>query len=123
MVLVAGDCPALDPVELDALLARPPEDATEVVIVPDRHRTGTNALLLCPPGVIAPAFGPDSRSRHLDLAADAGVACTEAELPSLAIDVDDSSDLQALRDALTGWPDRALRTRAVLERIATVAPG
>jgi 2-phospho-L-lactate guanylyltransferase len=123
VLLVAGDCPALDPLEVDTLLARPAESDHEVVIVPDRHRTGTNALLLSPPDVISPAFGPRSRGRHLDLAAEAAVACTEAELPSLALDVDDDADLQALRAALADWPDRALRTRAVLEEIATGAPG
>jgi 2-phospho-L-lactate/phosphoenolpyruvate guanylyltransferase len=122
-LLVAGDCPALDPLEVDALLARPAEADEEVVIVPDRHRTGTNALLLAPPDVISPAFGPGSRGRHLDLAAEAAVACTEAELPSLALDVDDASDIEALRAALAGWPERGLRTRAVLEGIATGAPG
>jgi 2-phospho-L-lactate guanylyltransferase len=118
VLLVAGDCPGLDPFEVDGLLARAAEAAQQVVIVPDRHRTGTNALLLSPPGAIAPAFGPGSRGRHLELAADAGVACTEAELPSLALDVDELADLEAMRDALTGWTDRAPRTRAVLERIA-----
>jgi 2-phospho-L-lactate guanylyltransferase len=123
VLLVAGDCPALDPMEVDSLLARSPEADSEVVIVPDRHRTGTNALLLTPPAAISPAFGPDSRTRHLGLAADAAVACTEAELHSLALDVDDISDLDALRAALVEWPDRALHTRAVLERMAAGSPG
>jgi 2-phospho-L-lactate/phosphoenolpyruvate guanylyltransferase len=122
VLLIAGDCPALDPVEVDALLARPAGAAAEAVIVPDRHRTGTNALLLSPPDVIAPAFGPGSRARHLELAADAGAACSEAELASLAIDVDEADDLEALREALTAWLDRAPRTRAVLDRIAPAPP-
>src|SRR5438270_2937583 len=57
VVLVPGDCPALDPEELDGLLARP-AGPPFVVIVPDRHGTGTNALLLRPPDAIEPAFGP-----------------------------------------------------------------
>jgi 2-phospho-L-lactate/phosphoenolpyruvate guanylyltransferase len=122
VLMIAGDCPALDPVEIDALLARPADAAGEAVIVPDRHRTGTNALLLSPPRVIAPAFGPGSRARHLELAADAGAACSEAELASLAIDVDEADDLETLREALAAWPDRAPRTRAVLERIPPAAP-
>ena len=44
-----------------------------MTIVPDRHGTGTNALLLSPPDVIAPAFGPDSRARHVAIAERAGV--------------------------------------------------
>ena len=44
-------------------------DGAGVVIVPDRHGTGTNALLLTPPDVIAPAFGPGSFARHAARAA------------------------------------------------------
>src|SRR4051794_15772064 len=43
VLLVPGDCPALDARELDALLA---ERDAAVTIVPDRHGSGTNALLL-----------------------------------------------------------------------------
>jgi 2-phospho-L-lactate guanylyltransferase len=46
-LLIPGDCPLLDAGELDALLARPAPERS-VLIVPDRHRTGTNALLLRP---------------------------------------------------------------------------
>ena len=43
VLLVPGDCPALDPAELEQLLDRP-ASAPSVVIVPDRHGSGTNAL-------------------------------------------------------------------------------
>src|SRR3954470_15681284 len=56
VLLVPGDCPALDAAEVGRLLAR----TESVVIVPDRHGQGTNALLLAPPGVLEPAFGPGS---------------------------------------------------------------
>ena len=55
VVLLPGDCPLLDPRELDRLLTGLPE--RYVGIVPDRHGTGTNALVLAPPDAIAPAFG------------------------------------------------------------------
>src|SRR5947208_12312003 len=57
VLLVPGDCPALDPAEIDQLLTRA-VGPREAVIVPDRHGTGTNALLLTPPGPLAPSFGP-----------------------------------------------------------------
>ena len=63
VLLVPGDCPALDPREVDELVAGA-MSAPDVVIVPDRHGTGTNALLLAPPDAIAPSFGPGSRERH-----------------------------------------------------------
>jgi 2-phospho-L-lactate/phosphoenolpyruvate guanylyltransferase len=110
---IPGDCPALDPVELDALLAL---DATEVVIVPDRHGTGTNGLLLAPPDAIAPSFGADSCARHRALAREAGIGCRVERPSSLLLDVDTGADLEALRARLAGAVDAsAPRTRAVLE--------
>ena len=49
-LLIPGDCPLLDAGELDALLVRPAPQRS-VLVVPDRHGTGTNALLLAPPDV------------------------------------------------------------------------
>jgi 2-phospho-L-lactate guanylyltransferase len=114
---VPGDCPALDPAELDPLLDGPGAPAgarPEVVIVPDRHGTGTNGLLLAPPDTIAPSFGPGSCERHLALARAAGAACRIERPPSLLLDIDTSADLAALRELLSGAHRRAPRTRAVL---------
>lgn len=110
-LLVPGDCPALDPAEVAALLAT----ETPVVIVPDRHGTGTNALLLTPPDAIEPAFGPGSRARHEALA---GPGARIAEIPSLGLDVDTPDDLAALEHALSRRPGGAARTRARLLRLA-----
>ncbi|MDQ3721927.1 MAG: 2-phospho-L-lactate guanylyltransferase, partial [Actinomycetota bacterium] len=74
VLLVPGDCPALDPAQLTELLDRPPIGRS-VTLVPDRHGSGTNALVLVPPDVIEPAFGEDSRARHERAAAAAGVPC------------------------------------------------
>jgi 2-phospho-L-lactate guanylyltransferase len=116
VVLVPGDCPALDPSEVAALLDG--FDGAGVVIVPDRHGTGTNALRLTPPDVIEPAFGPGSFARHAALGAAADATVRVAMAPSLELDVDTPGDLAALRDALAHHPDAAPRTRALLERLA-----
>lgn len=113
VLLVPGDCPALDPAELSALLSKP-VDPPEVVILPDRHRTGTNGLLLSPPDVIAPSFGPGSCARHGEIAAASGASCRVEPIPSLMLDVDTGDDLQVLRERLAEHPERAARTRAVL---------
>lgn len=65
-----------------------------VVVVPDRHGSGTNVLLATPPAVIDPAFGADSRARHAALAAAAGAAYLELGGP-LTFDVDTAEDLVA----------------------------
>lgn len=120
VLLVAGDCPAMDPHALDALLDRPfgSAEAPSVVVVPDRHGTGTNALLLSPPQIIAPAFGPGSCDRHLDAAEQAGAAVEVAEIPSLVLDVDTADDLDALRTALAAGVGNAAHTRGMLSRLA-----
>ncbi|HTN25080.1 MAG TPA: 2-phospho-L-lactate guanylyltransferase [Solirubrobacteraceae bacterium] len=116
VLLVPGDCPALDPGELTELLERP-QIGRGVTIVPDRHGTGTNALLLTPPDVIEPAFGPGSRERHEQLTAAAGVPCTIEEIPTLALDVDTAEDLAALREALAARRGGAAHTRGMLSRL------
>lgn len=98
-LLVPGDCPALDPAELDELLARPTR-APSVLIVPDRHRTGTNALVLRPPGALTPSFGPGSCERHVREATAAGVNPEVVDVASLATDVDTPEDLEALEASL-----------------------
>jgi 2-phospho-L-lactate/phosphoenolpyruvate guanylyltransferase len=116
VLCVPGDCPALDARELDALLAAADARASEreVAIVPDRHGTGTNGLLLTPPDATAPAFGSGSCERHRSLAAAAGAACTIERPSSLLLDVDTGEDLAALRERLEQSSGAASRTRAVL---------
>jgi 2-phospho-L-lactate/phosphoenolpyruvate guanylyltransferase len=116
VLLVPGDCPALAPEEVAGLLGRPAADPG-VVIVPDRHGSGTNALLLTPPGAIEPSFGPGSFARHAATARATGAHVAVAELHSLGLDVDTPDDLEALRSALARLPGRAPRTRAVLDRL------
>jgi 2-phospho-L-lactate/phosphoenolpyruvate guanylyltransferase len=117
-VLVPGDCPALDPAEVDALLERPAPERS-AVIVPDRHGTGTNALLLSPPDVLEPSFGPGSCRRHIESAAAAGVPCEVAAVCTLALDVDTPEDLDELRALLASSHGRAAHTRGILRRIGS----
>ncbi|HWT22384.1 MAG TPA: 2-phospho-L-lactate guanylyltransferase, partial [Solirubrobacteraceae bacterium] len=91
VALVPGDCPALDPGEVTALLARG-LPAPSVVIVPDRHGSGTNALVLSPPDAVVPGFGPGSFARHAARARAAGARISVAQVPSLALDVDTPGD-------------------------------
>jgi len=128
VLCVPGDCPALDPLELDALLGAPSggergASEPQVVIVPDRHGTGTNGLLLSPPDVMTPSFGPESFERHRALALAAGVACRVERPASLLLDIDTGADLAALSAlpiAERPGAQRALaaNTRAVLARAA-----
>jgi 2-phospho-L-lactate guanylyltransferase len=112
VLCVPGDCPALDPGELDALLSGP---APAVVIVPDRHGTGTNGLLLTPPDAILPSFGPGSFARHRALAREAGASWEVRRPSSLLLDIDTGEDLAVLRERLGAERGGAAqRTRLVL---------
>lgn len=112
VVLLPGDCPLLEPRQLDRLLTGVP--SRYVAVVPDRHGTGTNALVLAPPDAIRPAFGEGSRARHVAAAREAEVPYTVEDLPSLALDLDTPADLVALTRALEARRGRGRRTAKVL---------
>jgi len=112
VVLVPGDCPLLDPRDLDRLLTAVPDPY--VAIVPDRHGTGTNALLLRPPDAIRPAFGEGSCMRHWEMARAAGVPHAVERLDSLALDLDTPADMVALTRELEAGRGRARHTARAL---------
>ena len=111
-MLLPIDCPLLDPRELDRLLTGVPE--RYVAVVPDRHGTGTNALVLAPPRAIRPAFGEGSRARHVAAARAAGIPFGVEELASLGLDLDTPADVVALTRELASRPGRARRTAKAL---------
>ena len=112
-MLVPGDCPLLDPQEVDRLLTGLPSQ--HVTVVPDRHGTGTNALILSPPDAIPPAFGEDSCKRHEESARSRGLTVTIEQAPSLALDLDTPADLIALTRAVAADGGRAGRTARALK--------
>lgn len=118
VLLVPGDAPLLDAAELEALL-RDATPAPSLIVVPDRHGTGTNALLIAPPGALDPSFGPGSRERHEQLAAASGVAFHVEALPSLAVDIDTPEDLDELTTLLEAPANRTLArmTRGALRQL------
>jgi 2-phospho-L-lactate guanylyltransferase len=69
-------------------------DPPVIVITPDRHHQGTNALLISPPGLIQYAFGSDSFQRHCSQAKKAGARLEICERGSVALDIDLPEDLE-----------------------------
>ncbi len=116
VLLVPGDCPMLDPAEVDALVTRSGPERS-VLIVPDRHGTGTNALLLTPPDALTPSFGEDSHDRHLANAQTAGVTAQTVLVASLALDVDTPEDLAAIDARLEETHGGAAHTRGMLRQL------
>ena len=116
-LLVPGDTPLLDPAELSGLLARAEEAELGAVIVPDRHGTGTNALLLHPPDAIEPSFGPGSRKRHEGLAEAAGLSFEVDPLPSLLVDVDTPEDLSEVATLVEERRGLGAQTQGALRQL------
>lgn len=98
ILVLPADLPAVTAPMVDSLVRTAAEafaaepDRPVVALVPDRHGTGTNALLLAPPDAIGFSFGENSRSLHAAAARTAGA--TYLELPSpLSFDLDTPDDL------------------------------
>ncbi len=113
--LLPGDCPLLEPAELDSALSSFAEGT--VGVASDHHGTGTNGLFLSPADAIGPAFGPGSCERHLDRAKRAGYEAQLLDIPSLALDLDTPDDLGSLSSILAESPDRAPLTAAALAEL------
>jgi 2-phospho-L-lactate/phosphoenolpyruvate guanylyltransferase len=116
-LLVPGDTPLLDPGEVSELLAAGDHTGSGLIVVPDRHGEGTNALLLAPPTAIEPSFGPGSCKRHQSLAVAAGIACAVHPVPSLALDVDTPDDLAQIAEVLESSRVKATMTRGALRQL------
>jgi 2-phospho-L-lactate guanylyltransferase len=116
-LLVPADTPLVDTGEIEQLLRDAASDRSGLVVIPDRHGAGTNALAIAPPGALAPSFGPGSRARHERLAATAGISCRVAAVPSLAVDVDTPEDLDELIALLRRPADRS-RARMTRDALA-----
>jgi 2-phospho-L-lactate guanylyltransferase len=116
-LLVPGDCPLLDPSEIDGLVGRR-ASSPSVLIVPDRHGTGTNALLITPPGVFEPSFGEGSHDRHRELARAAGVVAETVAVPTLGLDLDTPEDMAAIEARLGEVRGGAAHTRGMLRQFS-----
>jgi 2-phospho-L-lactate guanylyltransferase len=99
VLILPADLPLITPEDIQTLLAHA-SDPPVVVISPDRRRQGTNALLVCPAGVIEYAFGPGSFQLHCARALQAGAHLEICELPSLALDMDLPEDLELVSETL-----------------------
>ncbi len=99
VLVLPADLPLLRMDDIEKLIFSA-TDPPVVVIAPDRHGSGTNALLSSPPGLIEYDFGPDSFERHVERTKAAGASLVVCEIPSIGLDVDLPEDLEYLRENL-----------------------
>ena len=100
VLVVPADLPLITPSDIMTLLEHSTNPPV-VVIAPDRHEEGTNALLISPAGLIEYDFGPHSYHRHCERTRQAGARLEIVNLPSLGLDLDLPEDLEMVRK-LTG---------------------
>jgi 2-phospho-L-lactate guanylyltransferase len=96
VLILPADLPLVTRDDLLALIERAGEPPA-VVIAPDRHGTGTNALLISPAGLIEYDFGENSFQRHCQRALEAGARLEIVNLPTLGLDLDLPEDLELVR--------------------------
>jgi 2-phospho-L-lactate guanylyltransferase len=89
VLIVHSDLPnATDLASLD-------DHSAAVIVVPDRHHDGTNALLVPSDGAFEFCYGPGSFDAHCAQAKKLGLSLRVVHRPDLALDLDTLDDLRA----------------------------
>ena len=96
-MILPADLPLISEEDVLTLIERAVNPPV-VVIAPDRHGKGTNALLLSPSGLIDYDFGENSFEKHCELAKASGARLEIVDLPTLGLDLDLPEDLEIIRE-------------------------
>jgi 2-phospho-L-lactate guanylyltransferase len=96
-LVIPGDIPLVTAGELEQILRAAPAQGSVLVAAADGR--GTNAALRRPSGLFPLRFGNDSFRPHLAAARATEKPCVVLELPGVALDVDNPSDLRQLAAA------------------------
>jgi 2-phospho-L-lactate guanylyltransferase len=97
VLILPADLPLISREDVLTLIGKAVEPPV-VVIAPDRHGKGTNALLISPSRLIEYDFGENSFQRHCERAKRAGARLEIVDLPSLGLDLDLPEDLEIVRE-------------------------
>ena len=92
VLILPLDLPLLSTSVLEKLVEAGCQPLPSMVIVPCRHRQGTNALLLSPPDLVPTQFGLHSFTKHWQLAQQVGIKPCIYHAPQLAFDLDTPED-------------------------------
>ncbi len=96
VLVLPADLPLLTEEDLRDLFAFA-RHAPCVVVSPDRHQDGTNALFMTSGGMIPYSFGPGSFYRHCEAAQKAGARLEIAQNSHIGLDLDTPEDLRILK--------------------------
>ena len=104
ILILPCDLPFITRLDIEMLLApladldsksingEPDQNGQLIVICPDLHGDGTNALLLCEPKDFTFNYGPDSFRKHLDEASLRGLKINRVEPDGVKFDLDSEED-------------------------------
>ena len=93
-LVIPADIPLIQASELQEILKHTPVEGS--VLVPAADGRGTNAAFRRPANLFPLRFGNDSFKPHHAAAQATGKPCVILSLPGIAVDVDNSEDLQRL---------------------------
>ena len=93
-LVIPADIPLIESWELEEIYKHAPAEGS--VLVPAGDGRGTNAAFRRPAGLFPLRFGNDSFKPHHAAAQATGKPCVVLNLPGIAVDVDNPTDLQQL---------------------------
>ena len=93
-LVIPADIPLIEPWELEEIYKHAPAEGS--VLVPAADGRGTNAAFRRPGNLFPLRFGNDSFKPHHAAAQATGKPCVVLNLPGIAVDVDNPTDLQQL---------------------------
>lgn len=94
LLVLPADLIAITAQDVRAMIELARQRRRAVVIAPDRHGRGTNALLLKPAAAISFAFGADSYISHAAAAKAAGCVTVTYQSESIGLDLDFPEDYE-----------------------------
>lgn len=113
------DLPLVSGADIDRILESP----AEVVMVPSRDGTGTNALLRRPPDLFPSHFGPESLQKHRAEAERRGARWKVIACENIALDIDDPTDLTFFLQQKSNSPLHDLLAEMNLPARLSALPG
>ena len=96
LLIIPADLPLLEVDDVLSIIFAV-DSSPAVVLAPDRHEQGTNALFAIPPGKIPYLFGPNSFYEHRRVAQERGIDPIVVRRQALELDLDLPEDLELLR--------------------------
>ena len=100
VLIVPADLPLISQEDIQKIISVGNRLKRIVVITPDRHKNGTNALLVSPAGIIDYDYGEKSFERHCERARKAGAKLEICTLPSIELDLDLPEDLELVAEEI-----------------------